>query len=122
MLCCNCFRKSAPIFTGRKYGPNKQSPKYLIHKMIFLTHTHTKTNVFKFRIAEIRFSLELKYPPVFITNILFLVSVMLLEVSERGIFLNPSVQKEAIWMHLDRHPEMPRASVDPEGVSLCLLH
>lgn len=39
---------------------------------------------------------------------------MSLEVSERGIFLNPSVEKEAIWMHLDRHPEMPWASVDPE--------
>lgn len=82
--------------------------------MIFLTHTRKKTNVFQFRIVEIRFSLEFKYPPVFITDILFLVSVMSLDVSERGIFLNPSVEKEAIWMHLDRHPEMPRASVDPE--------
>ena len=68
----------------------------------------TKTNVFQFRIAEIRFSLEVKYPPVFITEILFLVSVMSLEVSERGIFLSGK------GGHLDAFGQTPR---DATGIS-----
>lgn len=117
LLCCNCFCKSAHTFIGRRYNPNKQSPKHLICKMIFLPHKkiNKKTNVFQLRIAKIRFPLDFKYPSVFIISILSPVSVMPLEVGKRRILPDSLGEREAASMHSDGHTKMPRASVNPEG-------
>lgn len=53
--------------------------------------------------------MEVKYPPVFITEILFLVSVMSLEVSERGIFLSGK------GGHLDAFGQTPRDATGIRG-------